>query len=157
MREFSMTGFAAHLLEMAAAEENALRAGLKKCAQAIEKTAREEIGTYQPEVGPFNAWPALEDSTIKQHERMGAGDTPLLVTGELRDTLGYQVEGNKAVIGSTSDLMVYQELGTPTIPPRPVLGPAAISNKELIEHTMGHAAAGMLYGAGAAWTDLEAK
>ena len=158
MREFAHIGeMVAHLAGMAAAETLALHHGLKKCAVAIEKTARSEIGTYQGEVGQFAAWAPLADST--QADRVAKGYTPndpLLRSGELRNSISHQIDTLEAVIGSTSEVMVYQELGTAAIPPRAVLGPAAIRNKALIMRTLGHAAAeGLLYGSGSTLTKLE--
>jgi len=158
MREFAHIGeMVAHLATMAAAETLALHHGLKKCAVAIEKTAKAEIGEYQGEVPPFSGWVELADST--KADRVAQGFTendPLLRTGKLRDTISHQIDGLEAVIGSDSDIMVYQELGTEHIPPRAVLGPAAIHNKDLIIKTLGHAVAeGLLYGSGSTLTALE--
>jgi len=149
-------GMITHLAAMAAAETLALHHGLKKCAVAIEKTAKDEIGHYQGEVSPFAGWVELADVT--KMDRVAHGYTendPLLRSGKLRDSIGHQVESFEAVIGSTSDIMVYQELGTERIPPRAVLGPAALRNRELILKTLGHAAAdGLLYGSGSTLTKL---
>src|SRR5205814_4154762 len=112
------------------------RGGLKKCVVAIEATAKAELGTYQGAVGPFDAWAPLAEAT--QQDRVAKGftpDDPLLRSGELRDSISHQVEGLTAVAGSTSDVMVYQELGTPEIPPRAVMGPAGMSNRAVIEWT----------------------
>lgn len=158
MKEFSsIAGFIGHLATMDAAVVLELHHGLKKCAVAIDTTAKAEFGVYQAETGAFAAWAPLAQST--QEERMRLGYTPndpLLREGGLRATVGHTVSGTEAVIGSGSDVMVHQELGTPTIPPRAVLGPAAIRNKALIEKTLGLAVAkGLLYGAGATLTALE--
>lgn len=158
MREFAHIGeMVAHLATMAAAETLALHHGLKKCAVAIEATAKSEIGHYQGEVGQFAAWAPLAEST--QADRVAKGltpDDPLLRTGKLRESISHHLDTLEAVIGSTSDVMVYQELGTAAIPPRAVLGPAAIRNKQLIMNTLGHAAAeGLLYGSGSMLTRLE--
>lgn len=158
MKTFEHIGeMIAHLAAMAAAETLALHHGLKKCAVAIEKTAKSEIGTYQGEIGPFAGWVQLADST--QADRVAQGFTandPLKRTGGLADSISHQIDTLDAVIGSDSDIMVYQELGTDRIPPRAVLGPAAIRNKELIMRTLGHAAAeGLMYGSGVSLTKLE--
>ncbi|MFC3109932.1 hypothetical protein ACFQAT_08160 [Undibacterium arcticum] len=158
MKEFAHLGeMVAHLATMAAAETLALHHGLKKCAVAIERTAKQEIGEYQGEVGPFAGWVELADST--KADRVAQGFTendPLLRSGKLRASISHQIHGLEAVVGSDSDIMVYQELGTEHIPPRAVLGPAAIRNKELILKTLGKAAAeGLLYGAGSSQTALE--
>jgi phage gpG-like protein len=148
MKEFdSLTAFAAHLLALDAAEMVALHYGLKEVAHGIEKAAKEEIGHYQPAVGPFPAWAELADSTKADRMRQGFSENdPLLRTGELRDSISSEVVGLEAVVGSDSDVMVWQELGTKTIPPRPVLGPAAISNEDRIKEILGRVAARGLLG-----------
>jgi hypothetical protein len=158
MKEFaSFADMALHLVELAAVEELALHQGLKKCVVAIEKTAKAEIGTYQPEAGSFNAWPELSDSTKKDRVQKGFTENdPLERTHALEESISHEISGNDGAVGSDSDVMVYQEIGTPTIPPRPVLGPAALRNKDLIIKTMGAAAAaGVLYGSGETLTLLE--
>ena len=142
MKEFTSFGaFAAHLLTREVAIAASLRAGLGHVAREIEKTAKEEIGTYQPEAGPFPAWPALAEATVDDRIRQGySPDEPLLRTGELRDSISHEVSGLEAVIGSTSDIALYQELGTSSIPPRPFLGPAAFRNKHKIIEAVGIAA-----------------
>jgi HK97 gp10 family phage protein len=136
----SMAVFALHLAESAVAVRIAEHHALTKAAKLIEKTAKAEIGAYQPAVGPFDAWAPLADSTVADRTSKGfTPDDPLLRSGELRDSIGYEVSGNEAAIGSTSDVMVYQELGTSKIPPRPVLGPAAYSNKEAVQAILGKA------------------
>lgn len=141
MRDFTGLGaFAAHLVAADAAVVLSLHKGLKTVARAIEKTAKKEIGTYQPEVGYFAAWEELADSTKRDRVRQGfTEDEPLLRTGELRDSISHEVGGLEAVIGSDSDVMVWQELGTKTIPPRAVLGPAAIHNEEKVGKILGGA------------------
>lgn len=150
MKEFGSLGqFAAHLLAVEAAEVLALHHGLKEVANAVEATAKAEIGHYQPAVGGFGAWPELADSTKADRVRQGFSENdPLLRTGELRDSIGHEIEGLEAIIGSESDVMVWQELGTKHIPPRPVLGPAAIVNEEKIREILGRAAARGLLGGG---------
>lgn len=142
MREFGSLGsFGMYLLEAATAEVVALEAGLAKVAEHVEKVAKSEFGEYQPGVGAFPAWTELADSTKAQRVALGYSENdPLLRSGELRDSIGHEVAGLEAVIGSTSDVMVYQELGTHTIPPRPVLGPAAIRSEKVIQRMIGEAA-----------------
>lgn len=141
MREFSPLAFAEHLavlsLGIARIEEKAL----EKCAVLIEKDAKAQIGFYQPQVGPFQDWAPLADSTEAQKAKLGyALDAPLLRKGDLRDSIEHEVENGVAVVGSKSDIAAYQEFGTATIPPRPFIGPAAFKNKENIQKILGHAA-----------------
>jgi hypothetical protein len=147
MREFSSFGaFADHLLTLVVAETAAMRSGLELIGQHVEKTSQEEIGHYQSGIGPFTEWQALADSTEAEKSRLGfPSGAPLLRTGDLRDSIGHEVDGLSAVIGSTSDVMVYQEMGTPSIPPRAVLGPAVLRNEEPIRAILGAAViSGML-------------
>lgn len=148
-REFGSFGeFAAHLLELQVTEALALHKGLDRVGALIERTAKAEIGFYQGAVGEFAAWEPLADATEAEKARLGfEPDAPLQRTEELRDSLGHEVAALEVVAGSTSDVMVYQEIGTPTIPPRAVLGPAAIHNADRIEAILGTAAISGLIGA----------
>lgn len=142
MREFSSLGeFGVYLLEAAAKEAVALELGLKKAAEHVEKVAKAEFGEYQNAVGSFPAWAELADATKADRVAKGFGENdPLLRTGELRDSIDHRVAGLGAEIGSDDDVMVYQELGTEKMPPRPVLGPAAIRSEKAIQRILGEAA-----------------
>jgi HK97 gp10 family phage protein len=135
MLQFASLGaFAAHLTHaIAPAVNSSMHSGLKAAAEQIEHTARAKLGHYQDSVEHFPAWPELADST--KADRVAKGFTendPLLRTGALRDSIGHEVHGNEAVIGSKSDIAVYQELGTTKMPPRPFLGPAVVENEEAL-------------------------
>jgi hypothetical protein len=111
----------------------AREAALEAMCKQITSTARKSIGTYDYE------WPELADATQDERERLGfARDEPLLRTGELRDSISYEITepGKEAEIGSDSDVAVWQELGTETIPPRPFLLPSVFyaehKNKKML-------------------------
>ena len=107
-----------------AAYDAALAAG----AQIVAEDARERIGSYQ------DGWPHLAPSTVAEKTRLGyagvpleggdGGDNPLLRTGEMRDSIKTEATPRGFIVGSTDPVLGYQEFGTRTIPPRPVLGPA---------------------------------
>jgi hypothetical protein len=131
---------AAHLVQQEARLSLAMPHGLKKAAIAVETTAREAFGVYQPSVGSFRAWAPLAESTREDRIRQGyPADEPLLRSGALRDSIRHEVSGLEAVVGSESDVMSYQELGTHCIPPRAVLGSAAVRNQHAIQQLMGQA------------------
>lgn len=133
--------FGAHLAEIAIAEVEFLNHGLEHVAKLVEAEARAEFGVYQPQTGPFPAWPELADSTKEQRLDLGFTENdPLLRTGKLRDSIGHEVHGLDAVVGSASDLMVYHEFGTSRMPARPVLGPAVFRHRDKIEALIGEAA-----------------
>lgn len=139
MREFESLGqFAEHLATRAVAVAVSEQKALKECAKLVEKTAKEQIGEYQPAVGPFPSWAPLADSTEAEKARLGyPADAPLLREGDLRDSIEHEVQGFEAVIGSKSDIAEYQEFGTSKIPPRPFIGPAAFRNKKKIQRILG--------------------
>jgi len=148
MNLFTLASFGDHLAKMAVTVVLGERQGLKKAAEVVEKEAKSEFGTYQGAIGPFDKWAELANST--KDDRVASGYTendPLLRDGTLRDTISHEVSGLDAVIGSTSDIMVYQELGTETIPPRAVLGPSLLrKEKEVLKIIGVHTATAMLSG-----------
>jgi HK97 gp10 family phage protein len=159
MREFeSITGFLVHLAAAEVAVHVAAHHALDLAAQIIELDAKGQLGAYQPDAGPFVAWAELADST--KADRLHNGFTendPLLRSGALRDSISREVHGLEAAIGSTSDIAVYQELGTDKMPPRPFLGPAAFNNKQKIEKILGSAVMHALeYGVAGGFVELPA-
>lgn len=156
-REFtSIVDFIGHLAAVEVAFSVAEHNMLDRAAAVIEANAKARIGHYQAETGAFNAWPELADSTVADRVSKGySPDEPLLRKGDLRGSYSRAVEGNEAVVGSTSDIAVYQELGTSKIPPRPVLGPAAFDSKDKVEAILGHAVLHIFeYGAAGAFVPL---
>gem|GEM_PF-5522380 len=49
-------------------------------------------------------------------------------------------------MGSPDEVLVYQEIGTQHIPPRPVLGPALYHNQKMVQKVLGAALASGLLG-----------
>lgn len=76
----------------------------------------------------------------------GSRDVPRIVSGALRDSIGVRADGAMAVIGSTSEVALFQETGTRTDPPRPFLAPAAARQGAAIAHQVGAAVAAALRG-----------
>ena len=92
----------------------------------MRDSAKSAIGTYR------YGWAPLGPEAVAKH-----GDTPLLDTGALRDSIQafVQMHGvghGRTVVGSDDQNAVYQELGTSRIPPRSFLVSSAMrSEKEL--------------------------
>lgn len=138
-------------MERAAAElEVAYEVAMEAGAILVEATAKAEIGHYQrEEMGPFEEWAELQDATKQQHIQAivdgeaapdASENSPLLVKGDLRDSIKHESDARQFVVGSESEIMVYQELGTPEgIPPRPVLGPALYRDSEEVANLIGQA------------------
>lgn len=131
MKEFSsFASFADHLLRTAAVGEEVTHHLAEKSGEIVQKNAQNRLGEYQDYTGPFNSWAPLADSTKADRAAKGfPEDEPELRTGELRDSIEVKAQGNEAVIGSDSDIALYQELGTDKMPPRPFLGPAIYDSK----------------------------
>ena len=89
---------------------------LDEGSKILQEEAKRELGTYQP------GWPRLKPATIA---RKSTGDSPLLETGELRDSIQREVQQHVAYIGSNNKKALFHEFGTSRIPPRPFLGTAA--------------------------------
>lgn len=119
--------FARELSSASASISTGLEAGFRVIVKEIEETAKEEIGVYQPAFGPFEAWAPLAESTKADRVRLGySEDEPLLRSGELRDSIQSEVVGLAAIIGTKSEIGLWQEVGTDRIPPRPFIGPAYV-------------------------------
>lgn len=139
MIEFgSLAELAHHLTQETVGGLVDTRKGLDRAARLLEREAKREFGTYQDGAGPFADWPELAEST--KDDRVAKGFTendPLLRTGGLRDSIEHETDDWEAVVGSTSDIMPYQEFGTATIPPRPVLGIALYRRADKIAEMIG--------------------
>jgi phage gpG-like protein len=143
----SLGAFALHLAKLEADVARAAHHGLEKVAVEVEKTAKSQFGHYQQAIGGFDKWPPLKEATKADRARQGyPPDEPLLRSGALRDSITHEVRGLDAVIGSQQEVMAHQELGTSKIPPRPVLGPAALKNRHKIAQILGHATASAIAG-----------
>lgn len=140
MKEFGLGAFALELATIEVRTRKHLESGLERVAQRVEKTAKAELGTYQPEVGPFQDWAELAESTKADRVRKGfTEDDPGLRSGEMQNSVEHQVHGLEAEIGSNDQNLVYFEFGTAKQPPRPVLGPAVIHNEKAIRKILGQA------------------
>lgn len=140
MKELSLSDLAKTFTSAGPRIHSALETGLEVVAKTIEVEAKEEIGVYQPAVGPFDAWDPLAESTKADRVRQGySEDEPLLRSGELRDSISHRVMGLAAIVGSTDDKAVWQEFGTEKIPPRPFIGPAYVKSFHKITEMAGFA------------------
>ncbi len=141
VRQFnSMGAFATHLVGLQVATLKAAEHGLNQATKLIQEDAKARIGEYQDAAGPFPAWANLAESTVNDRISKGfSPDEPLLRTGDLRESIEREVKGLEGVVGSKSDIALYQEMGTERIPPRPFLGPAAFNNKAKIQKLIGDA------------------
>jgi hypothetical protein len=131
MREFTLLGFISHLAVMDADIKFAEREAVERACKLIQRVAKDMIGTPQP------MWPPLAESTLARKD----ANTPLLETGEMRDSIEYKIEKTEPScighVGSDNMKAVWHELGTSKIPPRSFLVAAAVGRGEQIAELVG--------------------
>jgi hypothetical protein len=66
---------------------------------------------------------------------------PWMRTGTLHDSIEVVAEGAEAVIGSSDPVALWQEHGTPHLPPRPFLAPMAEQGAASVASAIGSAVA----------------
>ena len=76
---------------------------LEHAAAMLRDEARSALGTYRYD------WPPLQPATVS---RKAVGDTPLLETGELRDSIQSNASSTHGWFGSDDDKAVWHEFGT---------------------------------------------
>lgn len=114
--------------------------GFHIIVKEIEEIAKEEIGVYQPAVGPFEAWAPLAESTKADRVRTGyTEDDPLERSGELKNSIESEVVGLVGIVGTKSEIGLWQEMGTDRIPPRPFIGPAYVRKIDPLMESIGRA------------------
>ena len=114
---------------MVLAYDKGVHDALDGACKIVETEAKRVIGTYD------YGWPPLKPETIARKAR---GDTPLLETGDMRDSIEHTVQDKSGFVGSNDDKAVWQELGTSRgIPPRSFLGGAAMRKGEEVAHAIG--------------------
>ena len=120
---------------------------LEKAAVVVERRAKEKLGGYQDQTGPFIAWPELAESTKEDRLRLGFTENdPGLRSGEMRDSIEHTVIDNEAHVGSDDDKLVWFEFGTANQPPRSVLGGAVVDEIDKIIGIVGESAVLALVG-----------
>ena len=128
MTILSLLGAASLFTEIAVKMDNIKHHCLDGGSKILQEEAKRELGQYQP------GWPALKPETIA---RKATGDSPLLETGELRDSIEREVQPDAAYVGSNNKKAVWHELGTSRIPPRPFLATAAAAKTAEIGEMIG--------------------
>jgi hypothetical protein len=149
---------AAKLGEIALQQHEMEHRALEKVGKLVEKRAKEKIGEYQAQAGPFIEWAELAEFTKADRIKQGfPEDEPLLRTGAMRDSIEHVVIDSEVQVGSDSDIAVYQELGTSKIPPRSFLGGAVADELPAIMDIIGDSAVAALIGGGVAQRRLSIK
>jgi phage gpG-like protein len=138
---------------------------LKSAAKKVQSDAKKKFGEYQPAIGPFPAWKALNEDYVAEKVANGSpGDAPLIgyysdksrrdsVVGNdvrLKDSIEITMNPDEpaAYIGTNNVLGLWHEYGNEKynvhFPPRPFLRPALYQNEKEIVDSMKEAIAGKL-------------
>jgi hypothetical protein len=146
MREFkSLTTFANFLQRTIANYPREEKKALNFIGVHLVEKAKESIGHLQKGAGPFQTWPELSPFTVEDKLKKGFifndEANPLLRTGEMRDSITHSVSPQRLTVGSNSEILIYQELGTTMhgqehIPPRSVLGMTFFKEKFHIQEAL---------------------
>src|SRR5450432_1189900 len=73
---------------------------LEVACEMVAERAKDMIGSYQ------KGWAPLQPETIA---RKAMGDSPLLETGEMRDSIQWNADSESGHAGSNNDKAVWQE------------------------------------------------
>ena len=140
MKTFTLVGFVGFLGTLRLEMDHANHEALDRAGQIVRDEAQRVIGTYD-----YN-WTPLAPSTLARK----AADTPLLETGEMRDSVEYRADHATAEIGSDMDKAIWQELGTVKIPARSFLAGAMQHEAHHVVDTIGRVITAHLTGGGIA-------
>jgi hypothetical protein len=141
-----MIDFAEFAKQLAVAASR-VRPDLERDLLAIGELQKTMAAEYIGREMPF--WQPLAESTIRDKARKGFEvPAPLLRTGDMRESLAVQVEptplGVEMAVGSDNPIALYQEMGTPTIPPRPFLAPSLVASLEYAQDKLSETAVALL-------------
>lgn len=130
--EMSLLEFAGVMGRMGAFIHVAREKALEYAAVAIETEARRVLGTYD------YGWAQLAESTQDQRESLGyTPNDPGLRSGEMKDSVAHNIEGDTAHIGSDDDKAVWFEIGTDKQPARSFLMGAAYHEMDHVADQIG--------------------
>jgi phage gpG-like protein len=150
MSVFSLLEFVDNLEAIGPALDAGSADAIAKSCAMLSHASKDLIGVPKPE------WPPLKPSTIARKDGV---NTPLLETGEMRDSIAWNSDQHEGYVGTDNMKMVWQEFGTSRgIPPRPVLGLAAAQNEgkveKIAEREVARAINAALGGVGGIFRDL---
>jgi len=145
---YSLIEFAAKLAIASVEMEIAKREVIAAACAILAEESKSLIGV------PKLEWPPLADVTVARKDGV---NSPLLETGAMRDSIGWNSDAHEGYVGSNDPLLRYHEFGSDKTgnawgsrnPPRPVLGLALVKKREEIYAMAGRAAMAVMLGGAA--------
>ncbi|WP_131829538.1 HK97-gp10 family putative phage morphogenesis protein [Teichococcus deserti] len=120
----------AQFAAMLAAIENTIQDEMQRAteqgAQIVEREMKSELGTQQGPVAHLPAWAPVKSNP----------NSPLLLTGDMKKSIGTQVGDNEAFIGTNDEKAVHLEFGTSKMPPRSFVERALVVSEPKIADMM---------------------
>ena len=136
---FTLLGFVAKLAAIDRDLKITNEAIVARACELVANAAKDALGTYE------FGWVSLKPETIARKMR---GDSPLLETAELRNSIEWQAHGLKGEVGSNLDKAVWHEFGTSRVPARPFLSSAAMQMEGEIHKMAARAVMAVIAGRG---------
>jgi phage gpG-like protein len=144
MSAFTLVEFAAKLLRAEVEMKIADAEVIRRACEIVCQAARDIVGVPQP------GWPALSPVTLARK----MANTPLLDTGEMKDSIQWNSDGHEGYVGSNNPKLRWHEFGTnkegaawgSPNPPRPVLALAKVKTEDKIYAMAARAAMAIIGG-----------
>jgi phage gpG-like protein len=117
---------AAMLAALSKAIEREIQLGIEQAARMVETEMKGELGTQQGQVAHLPAWAPVKSNP----------DSPLLLTGDLRNSISTVVGDKEAFIGTPDEKAVHLEYGTKDFAPHSFVERAMVVTEPKIKDMM---------------------
>lgn len=149
MSDMTLDQFSKYLSQVAPQIEDNMNKSIKLCCEKVRSDIQESMAKTERDMSKTY----FTNNKTKAHHPSLPGNPPAPDTGNLRESIRYEVHGEGSeiygVVGSTQkdpDYAVFTEYGTNKMAPRPWLRPAMQKNNEWIRKSMANAVANTLKG-----------
>lgn len=149
MSDMTLDQFSKYLSQVAPQIEDNMNKSIKLCCEKVRSDIQESMAKTERDMSKTY----FTNNKTKAHHPSLPGNPPAPDTGNLRESIRYEVHGEGSeiygVVGSTQkdpDYAVFTEYGTNKMAPRPWLRPAMQKNNEWIRKSIANAVANTLKG-----------
>ena len=149
MSDMTLDQFSKYLSQVAPQIEDNMNKSIKLCCEKVRSDIQESMAKTERDMSKTY----FTNNKTKAHHPSLPGNPPAPDTGNLRESIRYEVHGEGSeiygVVGSTQkdpDYAVFTEYGTNKMAPRPWLRPAMRDNNEFIRSNIAKAVKDTLVG-----------